>query len=338
MRHGDFVENELARAVDVPERNRLVVRAYQELASGRRAVVFCVDVAHVKAIAGVFEDAGIRAAPVWGAMDRDDRRRTLQRFRGGELDVLTNCNVLTEGFDEPRVDCVLMARPTHSQLLYAQMVGRGTRLHDAKSDLVVIDIVDNSARHRVAGLNALFDLPDAIDLAGRGAIDTFDRLERVSREAPWVDLRRVERAEELEHVAERLDLFRLEPPDEIAAFTRFSWCGAPDGGYRLNLEGGEWVSLRDDHLGQWHATLVNGRSPIRMPRPERDLQAAIAAVDGVVRREREQVVGLVTIDAGWRAQKPTEKQLALLRRRRVPTPDGLTRGQASWLIMQSMRR
>jgi ATP-dependent helicase IRC3 len=335
LRHGDFVEGDLARAVDVPERNRLVVGAYEKIAPGRRAVVFCVNVAHVKALAGAFAEGGIRAAPVWGAMAHDDRRDALQRFRDGHIDVLTNCNVLTEGFDEPRVDCILMARPTRSQLLYAQMVGRGTRLHDAKSDVVVIDIVDNSERHKVAGLNALFDLPETLELAGHSAIETADELERLSHEVPWVDLGRVERAEELEHVAERIDLFRFEPPDEIALFTRFAWCTAPDGGYRLNLADGEWISLRDDNLGKWHATLVNERAPIRMPAPTGDLQTAVAAVDHLVLREREAVVGLVTIDAGWRAQKPTDKQIELLRRRRIPTPGGLTRGQASWLIMQS---
>src|SRR6185369_14853295 len=115
----------------------------------------------------------------------------LRRFGDGKLSVLTNCNVLTEGFDEPRVACVVMARPTRSQLLYAQMVGRGTRLSEHKSDLVVIDIVDNSVEHKLVGLNALFDLPDSIDLGGQPAIAVVDRLERVSLETPWVDLARI---------------------------------------------------------------------------------------------------------------------------------------------------
>jgi superfamily II DNA or RNA helicase len=160
------VESDLARAVAVPERNALVVKAYQELTAGRRAIVFCVDVAHAQALAGAFRERGVRAGAVWGAMGPGPRRDALRAFGEGRLDVLTNCNVLTEGFDEPRVDCVLMARPTQSELLYAQMVGRGTRLHQDKSDLVVVDVVDNSRRHRLAGLNALFDLPDTLDLRG----------------------------------------------------------------------------------------------------------------------------------------------------------------------------
>jgi ATP-dependent helicase IRC3 len=305
VRHGDFVESELARAVDTPERNRLVVESYRRLTPGRRAVVFCVNVAHVRALASAFEEAGIEAAPVWGAMGEDGRRHALRRFRDGEVSVLTNCNVLTEGFDEPRVDCVLMARPTQSQLLYAQMVGRGTRLHEKKSELVVIDIVDNSQRHRLAGLNALFDLPDTLDLHGHDAVDVFDQLERVSRDTPWVDLAGLTEADELAHVAERVDLFRFEPPPEIREFTDFAWCAALDGGYRLNLADGERVDLREDHLGRWCAVLANPRDAApAMPEPTTDLRLAVRLVDGLVRRHRANCVPFLTVDAAWRRQEP----------------------------------
>ena len=337
-RHGDFVESELAHLVDVPERNQLVVKAYQELAAGRRAVVFCVNVAHVLALAAAFQEAGIRTAPIWGAMSREDRQAVLQAFHEGELDVLTNCNVLTEGFDEPRVDCVVMARPTQSQLLYAQMAGRGTRLHPHKSDLIVIDIVDNSSRHKLAGLNALFDLPEDLDLAGHSAIETVDALERLSREAPWIDFSRVDSAGELELVTQRVDLFRFEPPEEIAEVTDFAWCGLPDGGYRLNLTAGEWVGVRQDDLGRWQAILhFPGVAP--QPGPvNATLPKAIRAADRFVKEKRPDLVSVLKIDADWREQRPSEKQLDVLRRRKIPLASNLTRGQASWLITHSNLR
>jgi superfamily II DNA or RNA helicase len=333
IRHGDFVESDLARAVDVAERNTLVVDAYQQYAPRRRAVVFGVNVPHVHALAAAFAERGIPSAAVWGAMTREQRREALRRFRDGEVAVLTNCNVLTEGFDEPRLDCVLMARPTRSQLLYAQMVGRGTRLHEKKSDLLVIDIVDNSTRHKLAGLNALFDLPDSLDLVGHGAIDVVDRLSRISIDTPWVDLDRVREAGELRHVAERVDLFRFEPPSAISPFTQFAWCSAPDGGYRLNLADGEWIDLREDNLGRWCTTVANGRGGgLPLPRPTTHLHDAVVAVDAVVREARRSCVPFLTLDARWRGQEPTDKQLDVLRRRTVPIPKGLTRGQASWMI------
>jgi len=333
-RNGDFADAELASLVDVPERNQLIVEAYRELAWGRRTVIFCVNVAHVQALTLAFLEAGISAASIWGAMGREERSSVLQAFHEGSLDVLINCNVLTEGFDEPRVDCVLMARPTQSQLLYAQMVGRGTRLHEAKSDLIVIDVVDNTSRHKLAGLNALFDLPETLDLKGQSAIETADTLARVNSQAPWIDLSRVLAATELALVTERVDLFRFEPPDEIADFTDFAWCGLPDGGYRLNLSGGEWVALREDNLGQWSTEFLNFSAPVSAPR-QQTLKKAIAWVDHFVAQNRRDVLAFLKVDAGWRRQPPTDKQLELLRRRKIPIVPDLTRGQASWLIGQS---
>ncbi|HEY3236081.1 MAG TPA: hypothetical protein VGJ84_15295 [Polyangiaceae bacterium] len=197
----------------------------------------------------------------------------------------------------------------------------------------MIDIVDNSQRHQLVGLNALFDLPDSLDLRGQSAIPVVDRLERVSREAPWVDIGRIEEAGELAHITERIDLFKFEPPAEIALFTNFAWCAAPDGGYRLNLADGEWVGLHPDNLGRWIVVLENPRGDsMRMPAPTRDLFKSVRAVDELVRRHRSNCVAFLTIDAGWRANQPTDKQLGLLRRHGVPTPSGLTRGQASWMI------
>jgi hypothetical protein len=148
-----------------------------------------------------------------------------------------------------------------------------------------------------------------------------------------VDLGRIAAAADLDQIAERIDLFRFEPPAEIAPFTAFAWCAAPDGGYRLNLVDGEWIGLRADDLGQWRASLHNARDgTMRMPEPTANVHEAIHAIDELVRRHRSSCVRLLTIDAGWRAIEPTEKQISFLRRRSIPVPSGLTRGQASWMI------
>ncbi len=125
VRHGDFVESQLARAVNVPSRNSLLPLIYRKLANYRRAIVFCVDVQHAKMSARSFATLESGPLPCGGEMPREERREILSRFSQGEIGVLTNCNLLTEGFDEPRINSVIMARPTKSKLLYAQMVGRG---------------------------------------------------------------------------------------------------------------------------------------------------------------------------------------------------------------------
>src|SRR3989440_6652704 len=107
---GDYHEQELEAAIDTPERNARVVEAYQEHACGRRAICFAVTVQHARNLAHAFTTAGIPAAFVCGQTPLWERKRLYTALRRGEIKVLTNVQVLCEGFDEPLVDCVIMAR------------------------------------------------------------------------------------------------------------------------------------------------------------------------------------------------------------------------------------
>jgi superfamily II DNA or RNA helicase len=342
VRAGDFVESQLAEAVDVAERNALLLRAYRDLAPGRRCLVFCVNVAHAKEVAALFARGGVRAAAVWGAMPRGDRRETLRRLSAGELEVVTNCAVLTEGFDEPRIDCIIMARPTQSRLLYAQMVGRGTRLHPEKSDLLVIDVADNTRQHTLVGLHALFDLHPGLDLKGANALAVATRLRTVAERYPWVDIEKITSPEDLELVAERIDLFRFAPPEEVEPHTRLSWCATPGSGYRLGLPERESVVIRENLLDAWEVRFFSPRvdGDGRLLGTAADLPAAIEAAEAFVRREKRDAVRILDRFAPWRGQPPSEAQLETLKRQRIPVPKGLTRGQASWMIalLSSRRR
>ena len=133
---------------DSPERNQFIVDKYREHAPGRRAICFAVSIAHARHITEAFNAAGISADYVAG--DSPDRAEKLARFAAGEIQVLSSCMVLTEGFDSPVVDCVLLARPTKSRPLFAQMIGRGLRLFAGKSDCIVLDFTDNAGRHSLA--------------------------------------------------------------------------------------------------------------------------------------------------------------------------------------------
>src|SRR5262249_11471390 len=88
----------------------------------------------------------------------EQRRRLLADFREGRLQGLVSCEVLTEGYDEHRVSCVIMARPTLSPVLYRQCVGRGLRADPGggKADCLVLDVVDRPARQRVLTAASLF--------------------------------------------------------------------------------------------------------------------------------------------------------------------------------------
>jgi superfamily II DNA or RNA helicase len=334
VRHGDFIESQLARVVNMPLRNSLLVKAYRDFALGRRAIVFCVDVAHAKDVHRAFAEAGIRAAPIWGELSRDQRRSTLAAFSAGEIDVVTNCNVLTEGFDEPRVDCVIMARPTKSKLLYAQMVGRGTRLDPSKKDLMVIDVADNSRTHQLPGLHSLFNLPLNMNLNGGNALKIERQIEHLNRTQPWIETSRIRTPEDLRLVSERIEFFNFEAPAEIRAYTQNTWHGVP-GGYRLGLPEGEWISIEPNLVDTWDIRLltVHGREALLLS-PATSLAAAVKSADGFVAVHRPDARRLVERSARWRNELPSDKQKQVLARNRIPVPAGLTRGQAAQMIAQ----
>src|SRR5712692_566311 len=150
---GDYRERELEAAIDTPDRNRRVVEAYREHALGRRAICFAVTVEHACHLADAFTSAGIAAATVSGATPLPERRRLYQALRTGEIKVLTNVQVLCEGFDEPLIECVIMARPTQSRALYVQAIGRGLRLAPVKRDCLILDLTDNCFKHRLEPQN-----------------------------------------------------------------------------------------------------------------------------------------------------------------------------------------
>lgn len=150
---GDFNERDLDLAVNTPVRNKRIVDAYQEHSLGKRALAFCVTVAHAEALCYMFNDHGIASAVVSGKTPLDERKRLYAAFERGEVLVLTTVNVLSIGFDSPRAEVAIMARPTQSQALYVQQAGRVLRLAPGKKMALLLDITDNSQRMRIMPKN-----------------------------------------------------------------------------------------------------------------------------------------------------------------------------------------
>lgn len=155
---GDFQAASLSRVMDTPAHRALAVKAWLEQGAGKRTLVFCAGVEHAHHLAQDFRALGVSAQAVDGKTK--ERHELLGRFASGELQVLTNYGVLTEGFDDPGVSCILMARPTTSPLVYMQCIGRGLRTAPGKRDCTILDLVDRSTHQlqydavQMAGLPA----------------------------------------------------------------------------------------------------------------------------------------------------------------------------------------
>lgn len=113
----------------------------------RRTVIFLPLIATSKQFTKILQEKGINAEEING--QSPDRKEILQRFERGEIDVLCNAMLLTEGWDCPSVDCIINLRPTRSSALYTQIVGRGTRIYPGKENLLILDFLWQTAEHNL---------------------------------------------------------------------------------------------------------------------------------------------------------------------------------------------
>lgn len=145
-RAGDFINSELEAAVDKPTLTGDAIAHYQRLASGKRAVAFCVSIAHSEHVAAQFNAAGIPAAHIDGNTPKDERRRTIAAFRRGTILVLASVGIFGEGFDLPAVEAAILLRPTQSLSLHLQQIGRALRTFEGKERAIILDHAGNLMR------------------------------------------------------------------------------------------------------------------------------------------------------------------------------------------------
>jgi superfamily II DNA or RNA helicase len=144
---GDYNKQAAATAVDKPKIVGDVVSHYRRLADGLPAVVFCVTVAHAEHVAAEFRAQGYRAMSADGTMKDDERRRVIEGLGNGMTQVLCTCDLVSEGTDIPAIAAAILLRPTMSEGLYLQQVGRALRPMAGKTNAIIIDHVGNVKRH-----------------------------------------------------------------------------------------------------------------------------------------------------------------------------------------------
>lgn len=330
-RMGDFVVSHLSRAVNVEQRNRLVFEVFRSRLKDRKTLCFCVDVAHAHSLADAFKAEGIPAGAISGDMEGSARARVLDDFRQDRIRVLANCMVLTEGYDEPSVEGIILARPTKSNLLYTQMIGRGTRLHPGKDNVMVVDIVDVTRDHSLTSLPGLFGLSGEFDLEGRTVQEAQDALRWVEINRPWIPIAKAMSLSDLRYRCRKINLFDLETPDELLGYSRYAWVSIGKGAYRLGLSEGRAVMVAPTILGDWEV-LLGRRGRKTVLAQGKDIRTAIMEADAHVREKLPECVGLVTRETRWRRDPVTKKQIRVLRAKKLDVPKGLTKGQASHLI------
>ena len=145
---GDFEIKGLKNACDRPELIARVIEEWCRLTPNKRTIAFCVDIDHARHVATAFNNAGITADVVTGSTSRKERQRLYTALGTGDLTVLTSCNVISIGFDEPSVEVGLLLRPTQSVALHQQQIGRVMRIspNTGKTHGIILDQAGNLNR------------------------------------------------------------------------------------------------------------------------------------------------------------------------------------------------
>lgn len=149
LHNGEYALSQLQSRVDTADTNERIVRESIEAGMHRRSwLAFCSGVEHAEHLAERLRAYGISAAAVHSKLESGERDARIEAYKRGELRCVTNNNVLTTGFDDPKTDMIIMARPTISPGLWVQMLGRGTRpcIETQKRNCLVLDFAGNTPR------------------------------------------------------------------------------------------------------------------------------------------------------------------------------------------------
>ncbi|MHB8246876.1 MAG: DEAD/DEAH box helicase [Acidimicrobiales bacterium] len=315
---GDFNAGDLGASLTAANAPEHVVESYKRHGEGRKSLAFFPTVALATETAMRFRGAGVPAEVVDGTMSPEERAPILARLRSGETRVVCNCGVLTEGFDEPSIEAVLIARPTKSRGLYAQQLGRGTRPYPGKADCLVMDFVGATARHDLVTLPSLFGLPG----------DLVDKAKRTITEAEEADEKRKDRRARGAVIARRIDLFKRRP---------MHWVNLDAGHFVLTLDGGA-MHLLAGADESWRVVEVHrGRQPETIA-SALDLGYAQGAAEDRVRELG--APQLASARAPWRRRPASDRQRQHLAHLGVKEAGSrsLTAGRASDLITATEAR
>lgn len=328
---GDYDQNELADAVDNLARNILVAKAYIDNCAGRQAIGFGVNIAHSQHLAETFKSFGLNAEAVWGAdPSRDDK---IEQFRKGNIDILFNAQLLTEGFDLATIECVILAAPTKSGVVFSQRVGRGTRLNPPlKTDCIILDVCDSTTRHSLITLPTLLGLPSGLNMRGKSLVGTAKAIEDMLQKYPHLNFNTLKDADKIEAFVESVNLFEVKFPPEVEMNSEFTWHPAYSGGYLLMLPNKDSVRIEENLLTKWEVrATIKGKKY----KGERNTMAeAFAAADDLIKKTSPEALKLVNRTAHWHDDPPTTGQLQLIAKlfKGKQIPSNLTKGAASKLI------
>jgi len=335
IQNGEYKQDQLLEAVDNPIRNSSIVNAYNDLALNKKTIVFAAGVNHAKSLARAFEENGSLVRIILGETEEQERSQILSDFSAGNINIIINVGVLTEGFDEPSIEAIILAKPTRSTLLYTQIVGRGTRLYVGKESCMIIDIADVTKNKKPIGLPTLLGLPAEFDLQGKSfteVAEQFDELKAYCSSESATVLT----PDDILNAYKRINLFMPpEPNPDILQYSALVWSEVAENEYYLNINSFESLHIYIDALGRWVTEIrirTGDKVKINIIGYAEEIRAVFAGTDKWIQENRSISLPLIDASALWRKDSPTDKQTKFLKRIGIPIITTMTKGMASQII------
>lgn len=330
---GDFVQSQLEDAVNNPKRNALILSSYKEICKERKTVIFAAGVQHANDLALFFKEASVDCEVILGTTPREERQSIFQAFSSGSIKVLINVGVLTEGFDEPTIQAIILARPTRSNLLYTQIVGRGTRIHESKNNCIIIDIADTTKGKKPMGLPTLLGLPPGFDLKGNDLLDVANKFKELEYLAPTRATQCLS-TNDIDLQYEKINLFMPSPPNPIVLeYSRLVWTEIGDNTYRLTINNDESLTISQDLLDRWSVEYYNvSNKTKKLLGNTKTMRQAFASSDAWIQDNRPSSLNLLDSNALWRNDSPTPSQARALKRIGIAVTSDMTKGMASQIL------
>lgn len=286
IQNGDFAICDLVEAVNTSGRNQFIVEKFLEYAPKRKGIAFCCDVNHCKDLAAEFQAYGVNCRAVWGDMPTEDREQVINDLKHGKIQLVTSCGVLTEGFDEASISCVVMARPTRSQSLYIQCVGRGLRIYPSKENCLVLDFTDRF--HNLDSVMSLTKIiPEAVHIEERP---------------------RMEDPEEIAHTTKISSLEEIDEEFDLLGQQRFIWTNLGDNEWSLQDDAKNEIVIRPEGSGYVADLFYSDDSSRKIINDPIPLEYCQGCAEDYARRHLK--IALANANAAWMNadEPPTSKQ------------------------------
>lgn len=315
---GEFNQAQLESAVNTITRNQDIIRAYEEHALDRKSVlIFATSIDHVQALVSEFKNAGYYCRGLDSMnTSKDERKAIIDEFKSGKLPILINCGILTTGFDYERLDCIVLARPTKSKILYTQVIGRGLRLHPEKDNCMIIDVVDIVKKHD------LISLDDALELKVKhkeGIKEAVERNEREKIEREEQERVHEEYIREAKLRSERISLFNKNL-QQIVNQGRYDWFRLNDLAYCVSTSTNEHMVI----------SMQGNKYILLAVNTNNDIRKAIDIIEGESLNEilESAEIGLKKIKGSYHIKKVPWKKEAATEKQRLYVENAKTKWDA----------